>query len=244
MSEPSSTPDDPHLAALLDLAATDSAIRRLQTAMANLPEQDELVDLGTRRRAVSEAHADLRLERDRVTTIARGHDREVGLLRERLAAEQQRLYGGNITNTRELGKMEAEIAAVTSRIDDHELAELDALEELEDLEQRLDDLEQELADLDARVDDAQARLDTAAAGLLAEIAEHEVVRERQRDGLPDPLRTRYDESAATTTGDAVGRLDGERCTACGIRLSYADVNTLMDGPALGTCPNCQRLLVV
>ncbi len=229
---------------LLDLAATDAAIRRLRTTLANLPEQQELVSLGERHRAVDDQHADVRLERDRVTTVARTHDREVDLLRERLAAEQQRLYGGDITNARELGKMEAEIGAVTSKIDEHELAELDALEQLEELEQSLDELEQELARLDQQTTEVQARLDTSAAGLLAEIAEHEVERDRQRDDLPDDLRERYDQSAATTTGDAVGRLDGERCTACGISLSYADVNALMDGPPLGTCPNCRRLLVV
>ncbi len=234
---------DDQLAGLLDLAATDSAVRRLRTTLAHLPEQQELADLAERRRTVEEHHADLGLERDKVTTVARTHDKEVDLLNERLAAEQQRLYGGQITNTRELNKLEAEIAAVTSRIDEHETAELEALEQLEEHEESLDALEQELAGLAASRDDAQQRLDTAAAGLHAEIAEHEVVRDRQRDPLPEELLERYDDVATRLGGDAVGRLDGERCTACGIRLSYADVNDLLDGPNLGTCPNCRRLIV-
>lgn len=234
---------DDQLAGLLDLAGTDAAVRRLRTTLANLPEQQELADLGERRRAVSEQHADLRLERDRVTTVARTHDKEVDLLNERLAAEQQRLYGGDITNAKELGKLEAEIAAVTSRIDEHELAELEALETLEEHEESLDALEQELAGLDEAIARVQQRLDESAAGLHAEIAEHEVVRDRQREPLPDELLASYDDVAERLGGDAVGRLDGERCTACGIRLSYADVNDLLEGPPLGTCPNCRRLLV-
>lgn len=246
MADPTPSPDPTaaDLEDLLDLAGTDAAIRRLNVALANLPEQQELVQVGTRRRAVEEAHADIRLERDRVTTVARNHDREVGLLQERLAAEQQRLYGGEITNSKELGKMEAEIAAVTDRIEEHELSELEALEQLEELEETIDGLEQEIGTLGEQAVEVQGRLDAAAAGLMAEIAEHEVVRDRQRDDLDPGLLARYDEVASRITGDAVGRLDGERCTACGIGLSYADVNTLMEGPPLATCPNCRRLIVV
>ncbi|MBY5163940.1 zinc ribbon domain-containing protein [Salsipaludibacter albus] len=237
-------PSAEQLQALLDLAGTDAAIRRLQNTMDNLPEQQQLADLGERRRALEDQHADIRLERDQVTQVARKHDRDVGQLRERLAHEQQRMYGGDITNAKELGKMEAEISAVQSRIDEHELAELEALETLEEHEEALDALEQELATLSETIRETEERRDVAASGLLAEIAEHEVVRERQRDDLDDELVARYDRSAQRSVGDAVGRLDGEDCTACGIRLSYADVNTLVDGPPLTTCPNCGRLLVV
>ncbi len=237
-------PSAEQLEALLDLAATDAAIRRLRTTMDHLPEQQQLAELAERRRALEDQHADIRLERDQVTQVARRHDRDVDQLRERLGHEQQRMYGGDITNAKELGKIEAEIAAVQQRIDEHELAELEALETLEEHEEALDALEQDLATLAGTTDQTEARRDEAAAGLLAEIAEHEVVRDRQRDDLDDELVARYDRSAQRTVGDAVGRLDGEDCTACGIRLSYADVNALLDGPPLSTCPNCGRLIVV
>lgn len=237
-------PSPEHLAALLALADTDAAIRRNRVILDDLPEQRRLEEVGDQVARLRQRRADIGLERDAAAAVARKHERDVAQLNERMAQEQQRMYEGSITNAKQLHKLEAEIAAVQARIDEHELAELEALETIDEHEDAMLAIDEELESLAETRVDVEAARDRAAADLLAEIAEHEVVRETQRAGLPDDLLARYDESAARHRGNAVGRLDGERCTACGIGLSYADVNDLYEGPPLATCPSCGRLLVV
>ena len=237
-------PSPEHLAALLALADTDAAIRRNRVILDDLPEQRRLEELAEQVARLRQRRADIGLERDAAAAVARKHERDVAQLNERLAQEQQRMYEGSITSAKQLNKLEAEIAAVQARIDEHELAELEALETIDEHEDAMLAIDEELETLAETRVEVEAARDRAAAGLLAEIAEHEVVRDAQRGGLPDDLVARYDESAARHRGNAVGRLDGERCTACGIGLSYADVNDLYEGPPLTTCPSCGRLLVV
>jgi predicted nucleic acid-binding Zn-ribbon protein len=237
-------PSPEHLAELLALADTDAAIRRNRVILDDLPEQRRLEALTEQVAGLRQRRADIGLERDAAAAVARKHDRDVAQLNERLAQEQQRMYEGSITNAKQLNKLEAEIAAVQARIDEHELAELEALETIDEHEDAMLAIDEELEGLAETRVEVEAARDRAAADLLAEIAEHEVVRDAHRADLPDDLLARYDESAARHRGNAVGRLDGERCTACGIGLSYADVNDLYEGPPLATCPSCGRLLVV
>ncbi len=237
-------PTSEQLDQLLALADTDGQIRRKRKQLDGLPEQQQLDEAEAELRELVEEHGDRSLERDRIQALASKEDREVDILREHLSAEQQRLYGGDITNAKELDSMKAEIAAVEERIDQHETAELEALEQVEAIES-------EMAELTTRADEARVRIaeltearDTSAKALLAEIAELEVSLAAQRDPLPDDLLARYDGSAATYGALAIGRLEGDGCTACGITLSYADLNELVEGPPLSTCPSCGRLIVV
>lgn len=239
-----SVPTPEQLDTLLSLADTDAAMRRNQVLLDDLPEQRRLAEIDDRIAQLQQGRADVGLERDAAAAVARTHDRAVAQLAERMAAEQQRMYEGTITNAKQLRKLEAEIAAVQSRIDEHELAELEALELIDEHEAAIAGVDQEVATLDETRVAAEAARDQAASELIAEIAEREVVRDAQRAGLPDEVVARYDESAGRHRGNAVGRLDDDRCSACGIGLSYADVNDLLEGPPLTNCPSCQRLLVV
>jgi uncharacterized protein len=236
--------DPEQLDALLALSDADSSLLRLRRRLDDLPEQQQLDEAVQRRAALEQALGDRRLDRDRAQAHLDKEDREVAQLKERLAAEQQRMYGGEISNARELASMRAEIEAVERRIGEHEDAELEAMEELEQIEGDIADLGQQVQDAEATIHDRTAARDQAAQSLLAEIAELEVDIEGQREPLPADLLDRYDAARDRFGGRAVGRLAGDQCTACGISLSYADVNELVEGPPLATCPNCGRMMVV
>ena len=229
---------------LLALSDTDAEILRLNRRLDQLPEQQELDDARAERTRLEEELGEQRLVSDGAQGRADREDREVTQLRERLHAEQQRMYGGEISNAKQLQSMRAEIDSVQRRIDEHEEAELAAMEEAEQVEAAIADLERRVAAADERIARLAARRDEAAQALLAEIAELEVRAQKQRDPLPADLLARYDDARQRFGGRAVGRLDGEQCSACGIALSYADVNDLFEGPPLASCPSCQRLMVV
>jgi uncharacterized protein len=236
--------DPEQLDALLELSDEDSSLLRLRRRLDDLPEQQQLDEAVHRRTTLEQALGDRRLDRDRVQARLDREDREVAQLKERLGAEQQRMYGGEISNARELASMRAEIEAVERRIGEHEDAELEAMEELDQIDGQIADLEQQVQDADAAIEQRTVERDQAAQTLLVEIADLEVAIEQQRQPLPDDLLERYDRARERFGGRAVGRLDGDQCTACGISLSYADVNELVEGPPLATCPNCGRMMVV
>lgn len=237
-------PTPEQLDALLALGDTDSEIRRLQKRLDELPEQQQLDAAQRERTALEEARADRTLDQDQAQAEAAREDREVEQLRARLEAEQQRMYGGEITNAKELASMKAEIESVERRIAEHEDAELEAMQRAEEVDAEIAELDRQIANLSERMDELVVVRDQAAQTIMAEIAELEVQADRHRAPLPADLLARYDAARDRFGGGAVGRLDDDRCTACGISLSYADVNALVEGPPLTTCPSCQRLMVV
>lgn len=240
MSEPTSE----QLDLLLELQATDHRVRKLEHQLDALPEQQALED--SRRRVVDlgEQLDDARIELERIGGEQRRLEREVEVLSERRDAERARLYDGSVTNQREMQSLEAEIASVDRRVGEHEDELLDVLETVESLEGRLTSLEADRAAEQQRAEELEQARDDAAMGLLAELGELKAVRARQVEGLPADLLERYERVATRTGGTGVGKLDGNACTACRIDLSWADVNDLLTGPPLATCPQCQRLLVV
>lgn len=237
-------PTSEELDGLLALSETDSQIVLCNRRLDNLPEQQDLDAAQAERVQLEEELGDRRLASETAQARADKEDRQVDQLRERLHAEQQRMYGGEISNAKQLQSMRAEIDAVQRRIDEHEVAELEAMEEAEQLEATISDLDRQIAEADQRIEQLAERRDEAAQALLAEIAELEALADKQRAPLSPEVLARYDDARTRFRGHAVGHLDGDQCSACGIALSYADVNALFEGPPLTTCPSCQRLMVV
>lgn len=238
-----SEPTGDQLELLLDLQASDHRIRKIEHQLDDLPEQQAVEESRRRVAELGEAHDGTRIELERAGAEQRRLEREVDVLGERRDAERSRLYDGTVTNQREMQSLEAEIASVERRMTEHEDELLEVLESVETLEQRLSELETERASEQQRVEELTVARDEAAKGLLAELDELRATRSQQADGLPADLLERY-ERLAGRTGTGVGKLDGQACTACRIDLSMADVNELLTGPPLATCPQCQRLLVV
>lgn len=239
---PDFTPEQLDL--LLELQSTDQRIRRIEHTLDDLPEQRELTVSQTRQQELGRALDDLGIELERAGVDQRQLEREVDVLTQRRDAEKARLYDGTVINARELKAVEAEIETTVRRLSEHEDLLLEALERTETLEARRAAFETEAAAERTRGETLERARDDAAAGLLAEVTELQVARDRQAAELPESLRLRYEQVVARTGGVAVGKLEGNACTACRIELSMADVGELYAGPPLTTCPQCRRLLVV
>ncbi|MGH3443454.1 MAG: zinc ribbon domain-containing protein [Nitriliruptorales bacterium] len=237
-------PSPEELEALLRLQDLENAIRRLEHRLNELPEQAALD-------ASSEASASVRQERDSCRVdldLVEGEMRklegEIDLLQQRRSAEQERLYGGEITNPRELQAVRAEIESVDRRIEGFEERLLDVLERREELVTSIEALSEREKALQEEQADLTSARDEAAQGILAELAEHRVSADREREAIPADVLSEYDAKKQRHTGVGVGALRSGICTACRMELTALEINDLRNGPPLGHCPQCQRLIVV
>ena len=236
---------DEDLDRLLDLSDVDAQRARIDARMADLPEQRAVDEAGERLEAAVKQGDALRVEVTGVEAEQRRHEREIEQFQTRMAKEQERLYGGGITNAKEMQSVEAEIESTQRRIDEHETELLDAMQAAEDLAERIDAAARTAEQTRAEIVELEADRDRAAQELLAEKAELDVERERLRGELGEAALEQYDAvRERIPAGVAVGQLSGMSCTACRIDLPHAEVNELRDGDPLATCPNCRRLLVV
>lgn len=228
---------------LLELQQTDLRIRRIRAKLDDLPEQQQLDEVATRSVDLQEQHDAIRVDLDRAEAEQRKLDGEIDLLRQRKDAEHTRMYSGEISSPKAVQSLRAEIDATERRISENEDALLETMEKVEGLQSQAAELTSEHEKVLGEVEGLTEKRDTAAQGLIADLAELEVQAEKQRAGIPDGLLADYDKRSEKL-GMAVGALDGNMCTACRIELPSSELNELLDGPSLATCPQCRRLLVV
>lgn len=240
--------DDPRsddLAQLLELQRIDSRIARIEYLLDELPEQQQLDEAEEQRREIGAEEDARKLALERSNAQLRKLEREVDQLGQRREAEQVRMYGGDITNAKELQSLRAEITSIERRIGEHEDVMLEVLEDVETTEHEAADLQRQGDELDGRIAELTTARDGAAASHLAELGELKVARDRQRGAVENDLLTRYDAVRDRMGGGvAVGELREGMCTACRIELPLAEARELRSGPPLTTCPQCRRLLVV
>ena len=236
------TPAD--LETLLALQAADDGVRRLEHQLAGLPEQRVVDELGARSAALEgEAGAldDRRAALDREQRQVEG---EIDALTRRRDEERARLFDGSLTQMREIQAAEAEVASTERRRGEHEDQLLDVMERAEALEADVAALAAARAALAEELDAAVAARDEAATALGDRIATARAERDPIHARLPEELRERYAAAAARGQGTAVGLLRDEACTACRITFPRTELNALLTGPQLTTCPQCRRLLVI
>ncbi|MBW3664080.1 MAG: hypothetical protein KY469_13345 [Actinobacteria bacterium] len=243
MSE-ESTPTPEQLQALLRLQRADKDVRRLQHQLDNLQEQQALDDVAVKRETVDRAHDERRVQLEVASGEVNKLEGEVGLLTQRKADEQQRLYSGEISNPRELQGMRAEIDSTQRRISEHEDHLLEAMERRDTITKEMDQLGAKRDEFDTEIAGLTTARDEAAEGLLADLAEAKAVVDRERETLPADMLASYDAAAAEFGGIGVGELKGDMCTGCRIELPRAEIGELLDGPPLTRCPECRRILVV
>ncbi|MDQ3932909.1 MAG: C4-type zinc ribbon domain-containing protein [Actinomycetota bacterium] len=241
---PDPTPTRAELEALLALQAAENDIRRLRRRLDELPEQAELA-AATHAASSARAEQDARrIDLDLVESEMRRLEGEVGLLQQRRDAERSRLYGGGISQPRELQSLRAEVDNVERRIAALEDSLLEVMERREELAGEVEALGNRHEQQRKEQERLTLARDEAAQGILADLAVAETELDTLRGQVPDHVLERYDVSRRRHGRVGVGALEKGICTACWLELTPLEISDLRNAGPLGTCPQCQRLLVV
>ena len=235
----------PELDALLLVQSHDTRLDQLRHQLAALPEraardaavaavaEAERVIVGT-----TEIRDDLARQQKRI-------DDEVESLKAKRTGFDQKLYGGTVSNPRELQDLQEEIDSLGRRITQLEDEELEVMEQVEPVEADLESFRATLAERQAALTDAERVLTEAEADLRAQIAAEEAVRSEAMAPVPDGLLTEYERLRTGRGGIGVARLIGAQCGGCHLTLSAmeaARMRKLPDGE-YGHCEECGRILV-
>ena len=143
--------DPTHQLKLLDVADLDRRAAQLRHQRAHLPELAEITALEKERTALTDQVRDARIVVDDLTVEQAKADREVEQVKARRERDRTRMDTGQITNPKDLERMQHELVSLERRIGTLEDAELEVMEALEEAQQLLDGLGIRAEDLDARL---------------------------------------------------------------------------------------------
>ncbi len=224
----------------------DTRLDQLRHRRQTLPER---VSVAEEQAAIAELDMaiDAAEERRKVLVSHQRHvEDDISGLEIKIAHTDRTLYGGTVSNRRELEALQAELGALRRRQRKLEDEDLNIMELLEPIDAQLEKLRTQHAERSEVLGRFQQQLTVAEAEIDASIAEVESERAVAAEGLPSELVTEYESLRRAPGGMGVARLDGAMCTGCNLTLSSVEVNRIRK-QAAGTvahCEECGRLLVV
>ncbi len=209
--------------------------KRIQEIEAELGETETLRQA---RRDLEAAQA----ERRRWATRTRDLELDLGSVNREIKTTEGRLYGGRVTNPKELNDLQQKAAALERRRQTLEDELLDAMVQGEEAQEELESRQANLEQVAQAWQTSQASLKQELVALKERIGENEAERLAMRQAIPQADLQIYDEVRERKGTVAVAQLKGGVCGFCAVSPSSQHLKNLRRAESIMFCANCGRIL--
>ena len=181
---------------------------------------------------------------DELTPHRRQSEHAVEQLDNRIQTAEQRLYGGTVTNPRELTAYEQERTVLLRQRSVEEEKLLGVMMEAEELQSARDGARQELVKFEADRTVEKADLLQTEQDLIGELDELRRAREETTPQIPASGLSVYESLRKTRDGYAVARVVRSLCQGCRLALPTRELQRAKTPQGIVQCSSCQRILYV
>jgi predicted nucleic acid-binding Zn-ribbon protein len=216
-----------------EIAARSAEQRDVEERLAGWPELTAAEERRT------EARSDLAsLERE-----LRDLQAEVDDASAKVAREEQRLYGGEVRNPRELTSLQQEVTGLQTQRREREEQLLELLVRADEARGRLREQEAKVAELEAQWAAMKDQMQGQASEVAVALAQLNGQRMQLAQGVEPGSLSLY-ETLRAGRGQAVARIEQNRCQGCRVELPAAVVQRVRQDRQLTQCNHCNRLLLM
>lgn len=227
--------------ALYELQLVDTEIGVVESALADvrakLADESEIT---TARQRLSR----LEVQFEEVSGERRRVQLSVDQLSEKLQVAEQRLYGGTITNPRELGAYEEERDMVQRQRSGEEDELLEFMVQFEELQGNRDKARNILERLESERTEHIKEWTVEEGRLASELEARNGVRGQMTPGIPPAALSTYELLLKARDGYAVAKIERGACQGCRISLPTSVEQQARTSEAIVQCSSCHRILYV
>jgi predicted nucleic acid-binding Zn-ribbon protein len=233
------------LETMLAVQEHDLAVDRLLHKRQTLQERAELAALEQEAEALESRLAESASRRDELERRQTRLEEEVAAVERRITEVDRRLYSGEVSASRELQAMSAEVEALKRRRSDLEDQELAVMEEREPVDAEVAEIETQRAALAERAGRVMVAIAEAEAAIDAEVDAERAARAELMAAVPADLAAQYDRLRARLGGIGAARLVNGACTGCHLALPATELDRIRraQADAVLHCEQCGRILV-
>jgi predicted nucleic acid-binding Zn-ribbon protein len=210
---------------LLDIAEIDARILQLRHQLKNLPETKQIQDLQVERKKADDVAIDIRIRRDDLSVAQAKAEKDVEAVRTRRTKEQQRIDAGQVSNPKDLERLQAELANIDRRIAVLEDEELEVMEQLEEATKAAAGFDLQIAEIDARIQEVTATRAERGAEIERRLAATIAEREPAVEGMPADLLALYDR-LREQHGVGAAELRARQCGGCRLTVEPAELSRI------------------
>lgn len=230
---------------ILSIQALDLSLRQHRHRIANHPIRERIAEIDGRLAEHDASAAEVEERRHALQREQKRMEDEVATIEAKRADIDGKLYGGEVTASKELLALQDEAAQLLDRQRAIEDQQLELMETAEEIDGELGALAEQRSGAAGEREAADAELRTDVAHIEAEIVRVETERADAAGPANQELLARYESLREEFDGVAVARLVNGGCDGCHIQLSAVAVDQAMKMPedAVVSCEECGRLLV-
>ena len=162
--------------------------------------------------------------------------------KERSETLNSQLYGGEVTNPRDLESLEREASNVLQLVEQQESALAAITTKIEEAQTKKTELESKLYEAKAAWKIRQSELQAALKNLNAERAGFEGQRSKLTEGLDPTSLQQYESLRKTKGGLAVAKVQRGLCQGCRMSLPTHQQQRVRGGRQVVLCSSCGRML--
>ena len=226
---------------LYELQLVDSDIDVREKSLADVRHQlSDDSELVAARRRISELNQLLESQ----ASARRPVELRIRDIEDRLKAVDARLYGGSITNQRELEAQQEQQHYLREQHSAEEDQLLELMVASEETQNELEAASSLAAEIEARRKEAQPELTASAEVLSTELRGLKAEREEVATLISPSDMALYDSLRQSKGGQAVARVERGLCQRCRLSLPSTDVKRARTSDIPVRCNSCQRILFV
>jgi predicted nucleic acid-binding Zn-ribbon protein len=217
--------------------ALDKAQSRLAEIEAELGESDEMV-------LAREAADEKRRVVDELRPRLSDAEWSVDEVRSKAADVEKKLYGGAVTNPKELADLDADLKSIKGQIVKREDVMLGLLVEIEEAEAQLASAQGRYSDIEADWKQQQEALLREKGQIEPQVVALHARRDLQSPSVDRSSLRLYELLRERHAGQAVARVERGMCQGCRITLPVSVLQKVRSGTDLIQCVSCERVLFV
>jgi predicted nucleic acid-binding Zn-ribbon protein len=205
-------------------------------------QKQKVSQLGERQ-ALDSAQSKLTSEQQRLEELRHQQhtaEWEVDDISAKIAAAEQQLYGGKITNPKELASLQHEVTTMKARSDQLENRALEIIDQVEVAEKSVAAATSELKKLEAEWHRQQQQLSNEIEQLKNKLADLNEKRQQLSDEIESQAVKLY-EKIRKEKKQPVAKVEQGICHGCRISLPASELQRARSG-ALIQCSTCGRIL--
>ena len=162
----------------------------------------------------------------------------------KIEKHQEDLYGGKISDIKELKQIQKVIANYKEEKDSIEEDVLDLMEEMEDLDKSIGHLDADLKVNEEEFKKRKEEMDLSRLVIEKNMNSLNIKREETLNKITDNrLLKEYEHLRKEKGGKAIMEVDGSICPGCYLDLPSDAIYQLKKNRKIIICPNCSRILI-
>jgi predicted nucleic acid-binding Zn-ribbon protein len=170
---------------------------------------------------------------------------DVGVVRQRVAKDQEMLNSGEINDPKQLSNLQHELESLGKRQLDLEDVELEVMERVEGAKAAVQVLAQQKVDFSTQLEIVSTELDSEVAALIADLADVHKERENLAAEMPAEFLALYEKIRKSHQGMGAAKLHRGQCEGCRLTIPPQELNVIKAATpdAVIQCEECRCILI-